>query len=180
MEAEQIRKLLDRYWAAETSLAEEQALAEAMASDQLPADLADLAEDKAWFAYRENQQEAQLPADFEQRFWENVASPVVSLPNRRHAILQWGSRIAAALVLAVGAFAMLQNQNNHHQGDVLAYDHIGEEAEALAHTKAALMMLSEKLQFGQTEAARLGALNTAMEDYIPRETLRDALSPISR
>jgi hypothetical protein len=180
MEAEQIRQLLDRYWAAETSLAEEQALAEAMAADQLPEDLADLAHDKAWFTYRESQRGTQLPTDFEQRFWQEVETPEQATPKRQIAFLQWGSRIAAALVLAVGAFALLNNQNNQHTGDVLAYDQSGEEAEALAHATAALMMLSEKLQFGQTEAARLGALNTAMEDYIPRETLRNAMSPISR
>jgi hypothetical protein len=170
MAPDHLHALLDRFWSGEATPAEERTLAEAARRAAGP-DAADwpetlrteLAGAADWMAWRGAERERALPDDFEERFWTAARAREGGGRIRRLA-LYWSARAAVLLLVALGAFALQRAGADRQRGEVLAYDAAGQEAEALQQATAALMLLSEKLDVGRREAARLGMLHTAMEE----------------
>ncbi len=127
MELSKIEKLLEKYFEAETSLAEEALLKEYFSQEDIPPHLV---------PYRD------LFVYFNQSSTE-VAEKEIVLPQRNH-LLQWLS-VAAALILMVSVYSVYQKNQREKQEARLAY----------IETTRALNMISQNLNKGNRAIVKL-------------------------
>lgn len=127
MESSKIENLLEKYFKAETSLAEEAVLKDFFSKPDVPSHLEQY---RAMFVY------------FSQNGTE-VAEKEIVLPQRNH-LLQWLS-IAAALILMVSMYSVYQKNEREKQEARLAY----------IETTRALNMISQNLNKGNKAIVKL-------------------------
>lgn len=132
-----IEKLNEKYWAGETSLAEEKELKAYFKKNP------SLAKDGRYFADLNKQQQVNPAHSF-------------SHPGRRRT-QTWMSMAAAILILITVGFFVFQNENKQDQFAVQ------DPQEAFEITKASLMMISEGLNKGKTYSQELNKINEAKE-----------------
>jgi hypothetical protein len=132
-----IEKLNEKYWAGETSLAEEKEL-------------------KAYF--KENPSLSKNGQYFAEVKKQQQVKPVHSFshPGRRK-IQTWMSMAAAILILITIGFFVFQNENKQDQFAVQ------DPQEAFEITKASLMKISEGLNKGKIYSQELNKINEAKE-----------------
>lgn len=132
-----IEKLKQKYWAGETSLAEEKELKAYFKENP------SLSKDGSYYAELKKQQQLK---------------PVHSFihPGRKKR-QTWMSMAAAILILITVGFFVFQNDNKQDQ--FAAQD----PQEAFEITKASLMMISEGLNKGKTYSQELNKINEAKE-----------------
>lgn len=130
-----IEKLTQKYWAGETSLAEEKELKAFFEKNP------SLSKDGRYFAEIKKQQQAQPRHSF--------SHPV------RKKTQTWMSMAAAILILITVGFFVFQNNNKQDQFAVQ------DPQEAIEITKASLLMISEGLNKGKTYSQELNKINEA-------------------
>ncbi|MEM1321054.1 MAG: hypothetical protein AAGG75_12445 [Bacteroidota bacterium] len=153
MDYNQIKLLLDKYWEGETSLEEEVQLRAYFAQDNIPEDLKPL---QPLFAFFAAEQQLELDEDFERKLLTQLEEPAPPRIAPRLRLYQWGARAAALALLVVAAFYLFQQPIE--SADQQAVDWSSHEAQtpeqAWEQTKAALMLVSRKLNKGAGEAAK--------------------------
>lgn len=162
MESDNIRILIDRYEAGETSLEEENTLGQYFANESdIPAEWAPY---QLIFQWREETKKITLPEDFSVK----IASQLRDRPQASNGhtarvfsmrtIATWAA--AAAVTLAIGFWFFQDNNGLQYQEEKWAQQETFEDPEAAyEQTREALAFLSSKLQKGQNEASKsLGKL----------------------
>jgi len=132
-----IEKLNEKYWAGETSLAEEKELKDYFKENP------SLSKDGRYFAEVKKQQQVKPVHSF-------------AHPGRRKK-QTWLSMAAAILILITIGFFVFQNENKQDQFAVQ------DPQEAFEITKASLLMISEGLNKGKTYSQELNKINEAKE-----------------
>jgi hypothetical protein len=152
-----IEQLLERYFAGETSLAEEQQLCAFFQRQEVPESLRPY---QPLFRYLAQQQaQARLSSDFDAQLLQRLAPAAPEAKIRRLAPRAWALRIAAAMALALGmAWLMLPQLQPHSQPEVAAIDWAKYEVqdldEAFAITQSALNRASAELNRGTAITSR--------------------------
>lgn len=132
-----IEKLKQKYWAGETTLAEEKELKDYFKENP------SLSKDGRYFAEVKKQQQVKPVHSF-------------THPGRRKK-QTWLSMAAAILILITIGFFVFQNENKQDQFAVQ------DPQEAFEITKASLLMISEGLNKGKTYSQELNKINEAKE-----------------
>lgn len=147
MELREIEKLIGKYEAGETSLAEEETLREYFTSHEVPAHLESY---RILFGYVEQVRQESLTEE-----------PV--LQSRRVDYFWTG--VAATVILAVGLF-LYQNKDFSRGSDGLGT--IKDQELALQKTKETLRLVSEYMNDGTEDLVYLKELNTATDKFIEK------------
>lgn len=147
MELREIEKLIGKYEAGETSLAEEEALREYFTSHEVPPHLESY---RILFGYVEQVRQESL-----------IEEPV--LQSRRVDYFWTG--IAATVILAVGLF-LYQNKDFSSSSGGLGT--IKDQELALQKTKETLRLVSEYMNDGTEDLVYLKELNTATDKFIEK------------
>ncbi|MFZ0489495.1 MAG: hypothetical protein WBV11_11475 [Salegentibacter sp.] len=147
MELREIEKLIGKYDAGETSLAEEEALREYFASHQVPQHLETY---RILFGY------------VEQVRMESLTEKPV-LESRKVDYFWTG--IAATVILALGLFLY---QDKDFSGSSSDLGTIRDQELALQKTKETLKLVSEYMNQGSEDLVYLKELNTATDKFIEK------------
>jgi len=144
------KALLDKYWAGETSIAEEKALKVYFSGNEVAEELLPYA---GIFQYYEVAQKERLPSTVENLLVSKKkpsTKRLFALPNH------WFGKIAAAILVLILATVGWQNLQTPSKAEKIAAYWASKEIKdpkvALLKTKAALLLVSKKLNSG-TEAA---------------------------
>ena len=156
-------ELLKKYWAAETSLQEEQELKELLRSSENT----ELEEEKALFAHFEETKTAELEASFDESFMAKIealeqekGAKVISL---KSYFREYSKIAAAVVVLFVSGMFYYQQQQT-----VLVEDTFEDPELAYAELKKQLLIVSQYLNKGKatvSELSNLGRIPTELESF---------------
>jgi hypothetical protein len=153
-----IEELLGKYWAAESSVAEEQELRKLVnTAEEVPEEL------KGLFDHFEVEQSAELGEDFDQMILSMIETEtetkVISLNGY---FKQYASIAAAVLVLCVSSYFFIQQQKSYEQIDTFDSPEL-----ALKEFKKQMLMVSSYMNTGSNslnELSNMSKANTAIED----------------
>ena len=153
MDYKTIQQLLDKYWEGETSLDEEKALKAYFNGEEVAADLQQFT---PLFQYLNTAEEPVLSDRFDQELISKLEGKSIAIRSPR--IIHWIMR-AAAVVLIIGTAFYLQKQTPLATSDKKEAINWEEKEtispeEAWAQTKAALELVSRKLNKGSKEASK--------------------------
>lgn len=172
MEAEDIRRLLEKYEAAETSLEEENVLKDYFKREKNIPD--DWMPYKLLFDWKDKVHSSQLSDSFSERLKEQIDSSEQSTPDsisvrilRFNPFTRWG--IAASLMIAFGLWFIIQERTKHTPEPNWAVDEetFDSPEEAYKQTMEALAFVSTKMNKGRIKASEsLGKLKR-LDDVIP-------------
>lgn len=142
-----INKLIDKYFEGETSLEEEAIIQAYFIKGEIADDLKMYA---PLFGYFEEEKQTTLSNDFDTKLFQELENrgKVVPMRNTRMYVL----RIAAAVVLLIGAFFTIQNLQPQEQEIVWEEYEPETPEEAYEVTKEALQLLASKLSKGTKQA----------------------------
>ena len=150
MDYNTIKKLLEKYWDGNSSMAEEQRLRDYFNEEEV---LAELEAYRPLFVYFNEEQTLQLDADFESRLKQQTQPDEKVIP-KRQALRFYLGRIAAAAVFAFGVFFLYQQQQDIRQLQAVVWeDTYDDPKEAYAKTKEMLMLVSSQINKGTNKAA---------------------------
>lgn len=162
MNTERINELLDRYYEALTTEAEEKELKLFFSQGEVPIHL--MREKEIFMQLQEVGAGVTIPEDLEERLsvaidsWE--AQEEVAKKNRRIYTLRWVGSIAASLLVII-AFSWYQHEANPMQRDTFATP---EEAYVEAHN--ALMQFAMALDKGAQQLAIVHSTTAKIEENI--------------
>lgn len=153
-----VEELLEKYWAAESSIAEEQELRKLVSTaEEVPEEL------KGLFDHFETEQSAALGEDFDQMILSMIETEkktkVISLNGY---FKQYASIAAAVLVLAMSSYFFTQQQKSYEQVDTFDSPEL-----ALKEFKKQMLMVSAYMNTGSNsldELSNMSKANTAIED----------------
>jgi len=180
METEEIKKLLERYYNAETSEEEELILREFFKQDNVP-EL--FIREKEIFNYYDRFTGSGEPSeDFEQRIIESIgqaaqAAPGLKISSSRRIFVTLSS-IAAGLIILIVTYFFLE-QNNKPR------DTYSDPEIAYAETMRILTNVSVKLNKGTQALTKVGQMQELTEKAIndlsrPSEIIEEKLKPLDR
>jgi hypothetical protein len=166
MDSNHLNELLNKYWACETSLEEEQQLHEYFRTNAVPEHLKETA---ALFHYfDENKKKSIGGAAFDEEVMAKVST---STPKKSKVVrLVYNSmRIAAGLAVVVAAtyFIRMEIRKTTPQAMVDTYD---DPKLAFEETKKALLMISKSFGRAETETRKIDLFNKATEEVKKKET----------
>lgn len=148
MDYKYIEQLLERYWACDTSLEEEQILRAFFRQKEIPAHLLPY---KDLFAYEDTAREVTLGEDFDERILSQVEHPVVKVqrvPLRRRMLPLFKAAAVVAVVVMLGTVTQRSFEANR-QADYNydAYkDTYTDPQSAYGTVSEALQIVSESFQ----------------------------------
>ncbi len=147
MDSKAIKTILEKYWEGETSLEEEASLRAYFQQEEVPAELQVF---QPMFRFFEQEQEAYLNGDFDERLSTKLMAADIQKPGR-HSLTVSLRRVAAVAAVLIGVLFFVKGP------DILSADALNskEKAEAkmaYAEAKAALLLISKKLNKGTNEA----------------------------
>jgi hypothetical protein len=153
-----VEELLEKYWAAESSIAEEQELRKLVSTAEgIPEEL------KGLFDHFETEQSAALGEDFDQMILSMIETEkktkVISLNGY---FKQYASIAAAVLVLVMSSYFFTQQQKSYEQVDTFDSPEL-----ALKEFKKQMLMVSAYMNTGSNslnELSNMSKANTAIED----------------
>ncbi len=165
MDYNEINKLLEKYWNAETSPAEEKKLRALLSKPNLPPEYKETA-DMFRFFNSEKKGNA-LGKDFDEKLLNKLsqdkATTKVIPAWRRYSVAA-----SVAILVTVGAAFYFQNQDFDLEGqpkmsmtNAYAEDTFDDPQEAFEHTKKTLLMLSARLEKGSSQISKIEKLNDA-------------------
>lgn len=155
MDYSTIKKLLDKYWEGETSIAEESQLRDYFNQDEVAASLKEY---KPLFVYVKQEQSRAISDDFEAKLKEAIAieekvvveeKNLAKTKSLRFILL----RVAAAAVFVFGVFFLYQKNGLQQQKELVWEDTYEDPEEAYVKAKEVLLLLSTKLNKGTGTAA---------------------------
>jgi hypothetical protein len=170
-----IQTLLDKYWAAETSLAEEKALQQYFEGENIPAEFAAY---QSLFVAKSKSQNASLSDDFEANILSqleekenvfsiqnatanqtpNIENTVVQTQSAEIKKLRWIAGIAASIALLLAVYIVMPQDTmdgfafNNEASTLTETEHAA-ALKAYKQTKSALFFVSEKMNEGAMKAA---------------------------
>ncbi len=154
MNRAQIDILLEKYWNAETSLADEQTLKEYFSYNEVPEDLK-MYQD--FFAEVQEQQIPVLSDDFDEKIMTQIEKEkVVKLNNSQLRTRFW--QIAAIFLIVIGTSLFIISDIDTNSS-ALSKAEYAEAEKAYTETKLALGLVSRKLKKGQRPLIQLGKFN---------------------
>jgi hypothetical protein len=169
-----IEKLLDKYWAAESSLDEEKELRSLLAASDEHENREELV---GLFDHFEAEKEVSLGADFDEELMAAIATePETKVVSFSEYFQRYASMAAAVLVLMVSSYVFIQNQNSYVQEDTFE----SPEA-ALQEIKKQLLTVSLYMNKGSdpiNELSNLGMADMGMEDLSKMNEASITLEPI--
>lgn len=142
MDFKHIDQLLEKYWAGETSLAEEAQLRQFFSKDDVPERYAKV---QPLFQFFKGEQEAFLHGDFDERLSSKLRAVDNQRP-RRPALLVYIKRATAVAAILAGVLFF------YPKGDDISPTERKEAQLAYAEAKAALLLISSKLNKGANKA----------------------------
>lgn len=162
MEKATVIALLEKYWQAETTLAEEQALAAYFQGDEVDADLEEY---RGVFSYFHEEGQVSAGADFGDRILQRLGLPLEEapvVPIAREPFRFGIAAAAAAIVLIIGGLFLLNPSTSPTppaQPKMLAsttthaevIDTYDDPEKALAAVRHALLVVSKNLNQGRRE-----------------------------
>ncbi|PIQ49841.1 MAG: hypothetical protein COW03_03010 [Cytophagales bacterium CG12_big_fil_rev_8_21_14_0_65_40_12] len=155
-----VEELLEKYWAAESSIAEEQELRKLVSTaEEVPEEL------KGLFDHFETEQTAALGEDFDQMILSMIETETekeTKVINLSGYFKQYASIAAAVLVLCVSSYFFIQQQKSYEQIDTFDSPEL-----ALKEFKKQMLMVSSYMNTGSNsldELSNMSKANTAIED----------------
>jgi hypothetical protein len=169
-----IEELLEKYWAAEASTAEEQELKKRVINnDELPVEL------KGLFTHFDEEKEIELGEDFDQMILSTIETKketkVISLSAY---FKQYASIAAAVLVLLVSSYFFIQEQKAYEQADTFESPEL-----ALQEFKKQMLMVSNYMNKGSDrleDLSNLSKASTGLEEISLMGQASRSLQPISK
>ena len=101
MSSHKIEKLLEKYFAGETSLADERTLREFFRKEDIPAHLLEL---KEQFGLFESEAGEELPADFDEKLFDKIERQERNRKTGRRATIYYVSGVAATILILITVF----------------------------------------------------------------------------
>ena len=151
-----IKKLLEKFYKGETSLAEDDQLREFFANEDIPEELE---ADKKIFDYYAYMKEEKLGDDFDEKILNKITQPV-KLEDRRRS-LQRIINIAAIIVAVVGIF-VIQKYYNFNETPQKQYTQ--KQIADMKLTVDVLLKASKYMNKTNTELNKLETVNKAFEE----------------
>lgn len=150
MDSKIIDQILDKYWEGETSLQEEAQLREYFAQDDVPAKYDSI---KPMFQFFKQEQEAYLNGDFDERLSSKLKAVEKQEPKAK-SLTFYIRRVAAIAAILVGVFFVTNKvyTSIDPPGVAMSDDEKKEAKLAYAEAKAALLLISKKLNKGTNKA----------------------------
>lgn len=152
MDYKYIEQLLERYWAAETSLEEEQILRAFFRQKDLPEALARY---KDLFAYEQEQGAEELNEDFDRKVLSQIEKPAVVVRARRisflhsmRPLLQAAACVAVVVLVGIGA----QHSFSRSEGQAWDYNSASYQ-DTYSNEQQAYHVLESGLEMFQNTAA---------------------------
>jgi len=169
MDSKIIHQLLEKYWEGETSLQEEASLRAFFNQEEVPKEFANV---QPLFQFFKKEQEAYLDSDFEKRLSTKL-KVVDNQKPRAHSLTYYIKRVAAVAAIFIAILFFLNKNNFLDAGGELASVEVtsAEKAEAkmaYAEAKAALLLISKKLNKG-TDKAESGIIQVQKATKIIKE-----------
>lgn len=156
-----LHQLAERYWQGELSPAEEQALFRRLqVAEELPSELLGL---QRYAAFRLQQQEVQLGADFDARLLAQVRATQTA-PARTRRLRPWLMGMAAALALTLGITATWQQllpEPPPPQPEFV--DTYQDPQEAYRAVRTAMLKVSRTMNEGMAHTEMIGRFHEAKE-----------------
>ena len=156
MELNAIKSLLEKYWEGETSLAEEKTLKAYFAQPDIAPELQAY---QAFFDYTKSEKELELSLDFDEKLLSkmNASTPQLTIATRTRTrtIFRWISSAAAMFLLCLASYIAYNGYEKTEQkpgAKVIILDDAADAEEAYEKVKAALLLVSNKMNKGKTEA----------------------------
>lgn len=143
-DTERIRQLLDRYFEAETSPAEERELRELFRTPPVDPELAAYA--PLFADWKDSERALSAGPDLEARILDALQREA---PVRRLAPRAWMARAAAVALLLAGGWWGLQEYRTREERLALSRDTYEDPEEAFRQVEAALAMVSGAMQQGE-------------------------------
>lgn len=147
MEHRELYRLLEKYQRGETSIEEEKQLMASMDRADLPDELR---ADQALFQFYQTARKEQLA---NQDFEANLLAEIEHQEKASNRWMGWGLGMAATLLLAVGIWQYMSPVAAPEQAVV--YSELQEQKEAMRQARAALMLMSSKLNLGTSSMQEL-------------------------
>jgi hypothetical protein len=151
MDYNNIRKLLDKYWEGESTLQEETQLRDFFTGKDVPEDLKPF---QPLFQFLHLEQDKKLNTDFDKRLIQQLQSsdkPAAKVRTLSFYLM----RVAAAGLILFSVYLVSQQMPFKPDKTIVAVEEDMSPEEVYAQTKAALMLVSTKLNKG-TEIANNG------------------------
>ncbi len=164
MDSNKLNELLEKYWACESSLEEEQQLHEYFRTNAVPEHLTETA---ALFHYFDENKKKSVGGDaFDEEVLKKVSAPKQSKVIR---LVYNSMRIAAGLAVVVAAtyFIRTEIRKTTPQAMVDTYD---DPKLAFEETKKALLMISKSFGRAETETKKIDLFNKATDEVKKKET----------
>ena len=151
MDYNEIRKLLEKYWAAETDVADEKILKDFFLNHtDIPADL--LTEKQLFLTFHDDLNFPELNEDLSVRLRSRL---------RKQSIPFWKTALkyaAVLLLILVPAYFIFENQTGKPTPSLVIEETIKDKKEAMKEVHTALMMLSVNMKYGLDNVKQLEVL----------------------
>ncbi len=157
MASERIEKLLEKYFAAETTVAEEKELTTFFNSAHVPDHLKEY---RSLFVFFVAEKKPSVSSSFNEKVLNAIEPEKKN--NIRWLILTVSA--AAAVILIVLSLTFLMKQNGN--GKEIVYDQPDQKQIAYNQTKDALMFVSSKINIGKKQMKKVGKFNEAKNRFI--------------
>ncbi|MGW8122096.1 hypothetical protein ACV07N_05500 [Roseivirga echinicomitans] len=171
-----IEQLLEKYWAAETSIQEEKELKELVAKADNSEEMDEL---KALFGHFQSEQAISLGDDFDQEILSMIeAKPETKVISMAMYFKQYASIAAAVLVLVTSSYFFMQQQKEYEQVDTFDSPEL-----ALQELKKQLLMVSNYMNIGSSSLDALGSMSKMDEGMKGLRYMGDAargMEPIGK
>ncbi|MBS1505691.1 MAG: hypothetical protein JSS79_03500 [Bacteroidetes bacterium] len=170
MDSKHIEQLLEKYWNAETSLEEEQALHQFFNGQNVPENLKETAE---LFRYFEAERSRALSENFDTAVTKQIrqrqGGKVISMTNWFQI-----ARVAAGVAVIVAAVYLIGHEVRNSSPTEIT-DTESDPKLAFEETKKALLMISKNFGKAQQEASKINLLNEAEQkiERKPADTARE-------
>lgn len=155
MDSKNIRILLDKYWACESTLQEEQLLQQYFSQKEVAPELEEY---RSLFSYFEKQQQVQLPAKFDTELKWQLAE---RSPKKRKTLwLNNLLKVAASLLLILSCSYFYYQQEQSEPKDISLLEDTYQDPEvAYQEMKKALQEVSTKLNSGTKYIVSIKQIN---------------------
>ncbi len=158
---EKIAALLEKYWEGETSVDEEANLRQYFNSGEVAEQFKEFI---PLFKYYEGAKEMTLDDGFDTKILEQISAAKV-IPLKKSTWFSSGLKIAASVLLLIAAGYFFSRSNEVVDKPMAEKGEISDPKLALQQVKRALVMVSEKMNTGNSHIKALSKLDAASNVY---------------
>lgn len=159
MDSEKCKELLEKYWACETSLEEEEQLREYFRRQELPDSVQEAA---TLFRYFDEQKIRKVEPHFEHTVLQRIKKTSQATTGKMRNFFYSTMRMAAGVAVLLAAIYFVRQEIR--RDDTLAVeDTYTDPQQAFEETKKALLMISKGFGNAEQQAKKINAFNEAQE-----------------